>query len=341
MKALITYCHANIHAKSESGVTPLIVALASGNDDNATFLVENGNSEDKSVILAGNVTTYHIAADMNLPNALRALLSNNDDNNNTSEPLYRMKNDRNETPMDLAVLCDNVKCVVLLLSKDHLGCSNEAEALLFMEQRKKELKDRKQVEKGDDSKKINELEEKNQGHGNKPNEVKDITDIEDRAKGDVEHISKLVVTEEQKNTGLQHKKLGNELFAKRCFADAVREYTMAIDADPTDVVYYSNRSASYMSLKRYNEALYDAVICRYLKPDWVKGCYRLSVAHLALGKYEDAAVSAWEGMQLDNDNEELKCLLQKAVKQGNKVHGEKNAKMKSSDSSEIDDISNS
>ena len=52
-------------------------------------------------------------------------------------------------------------------------------------------------------------------------------------------------------------------------------------------------------MKKNNQALNDAVVSRYLKPKWAKGCYRLSVARLAQDRYEDAAVSAWEGLQMD------------------------------------------
>jgi len=92
-----------------------------------------------------------------------------------------------------------------------------------------------------------------------------------------------------------------------------------------------------MALKQYDEALYDSVVCRVLKPDWTKGCFRLTVAWLALGRYEDAALSAWEGMQLDNDNEELKNLLQKSVKLGKIEHKKM---MTNKKVQEIDDILN-
>jgi tetratricopeptide (TPR) repeat protein len=343
MKSLISYCHANIHAKSESGVTPLIVALASGNDGNATFLVENSDSDDRNVILPGNVTVYHIAADMNLPHALRSLLLSYDEaSSNTSVPLYRMKNERGESPLDLAVLSGNIQCVMMLLPKDHLGVNDETVARLFMRQRIEELKNQKSENSvGEDKEIVYKGQEKYLEHevSSESDKVKEIYSIEDRAKRDAEQFAKMAVTEEQKIDGLQHKMKGNELFSKRFFADAIHEYTLAIEADPTDSAYYSNRSASYMSLKKYNEALYDAIICRSLKPDWAKGCYRLSAAQLALGKHEDAAVSAWEGVQLDNDNDELKCLLQKAVKLGNKVHKEQNAKIKGSDTLQTEDIS--
>lgn len=35
-------------------------------------------------------------------------------------------------------------------------------------------------------------------------------------------------------------------------------------------------------------------VCRRLKPDWQKACYRMAVARLALGRFEDAALAAWE-----------------------------------------------
>ncbi|CAM9696902.1 unnamed protein product, partial [Laminaria digitata] len=35
-------------------------------------------------------------------------------------------------------------------------------------------------------------------------------------------------------------------------------------------------------------------VCRRLKPDWPKACYRMAVARLALGRHEDAALAAWE-----------------------------------------------
>ena len=49
---------------------------------------------------------------------------------------------------------------------------------------------------------------------------------------------------------------------------------------------------------------------------------------MSMKKYEDAACSAWEGLQKDPSNEELKALLQKCVKMGKKEHKETVAKEK-------------
>ena len=45
-------------------------------------------------------------------------------------------------------------------------------------------------------------------------------------------------------------------------------------------------------------------------------CYYQYFYRFSLNQYEDAAVAAFEGMKLDNNNKELKDLLQLAVKKG-------------------------
>jgi len=69
---------------------------------------------------------------MNLPRALRALLSKNGKN---SETCCSMKNDRGETPLDLAVLSGNIQCVMLLLPKDHSGYNDETDARIYAEEK--------------------------------------------------------------------------------------------------------------------------------------------------------------------------------------------------------------
>jgi cytochrome c-type biogenesis protein CcmH/NrfG len=48
----------------------------------------------------------------------------------------------------------------------------------------------------------------------------------------------------------------------------------------------------------------------------------MAMARFQQGRFEDAALSAWEGLQIDQDNDELKALLQKCVKRGREsYHG--------------------
>lgn len=53
-------------------------------------------------------------------------------------------------------------------------------------------------------------------------------------------------------------------------AKAVECYTEAISLDPSNHVFYSNRSAAYAKDKKYEQALADAKKCVELKPDWGK-----------------------------------------------------------------------
>ena len=70
---------------------------------------------------------------------------------------------------------------------------------------------------------------------------------------------------------LEHKALGNKEFTAQNFPEAIKHFTNAIAEDDTDHVFYSNRSACYSSLKKYDEALADGTKCVELKPDWAKG----------------------------------------------------------------------
>jgi ankyrin repeat protein len=123
-----------------------------------------------------------------------------------------------------------------------------------------------------------------------------------------------------------HKLKGNEKYLKKDYAGAIEEYSAAIKLLGNSAPLWSNRSACYMAINDYNNALLDAEVCRRLDPNWPKGCYRLAAARLALGFYEDAAVAAFEGCKLDESNVELKKLLQDAVRLGQEEHKAKQNK---------------
>ncbi|KAK7406227.1 hypothetical protein VNO78_07847 [Psophocarpus tetragonolobus] len=107
---------------------------------------------------------------------------------------------------------------------------------------------------------------------------------------------------------------GNAAFSSGDYAAAIRHFSDAIDLAPTNHVLYSNRSASYASLKRYSEALADAKKTVELKPDWSKGYSRLGAAHLGLSQYDDAVSAYRKGLEIDPNNEPLKAGLADAQK---------------------------
>ena len=301
---------ADLDTKNEAGLTPLTLAAAAGNDQHTKFLVQQG--ADATLELPGKITIYHMAADCNLVGTLAVLLEKY-----PNSTLATQKNARGETPVDLAVHEESVGCVMLLT-----GEGDEGKAEAWMKEHKKSLPAR-----NDTTTKPATSEEDTSG---KKAPAK-YNLFEEHAKELGAKALATSVSDEDKKRALDIKQEGNQYFAKKEWKAAIDSYSKAIDVDPTDATFYSNRSASYMQLQQqqpqqqYNNneaALQDAVICRQLRPEWPKACYRMALARMALMRFEDAALSAWEGLQLDQDNDELKRLLQKCVKRGRKVHQE-------------------
>jgi stress-induced-phosphoprotein 1 len=98
---------------------------------------------------------------------------------------------------------------------------------------------------------------------------------------------------------------GNDAFVKGDFAAAVTAFTEAIEQDPTDAVFYSNRSGAYASLKQFDKALQDANKCVELKPEFIKGYSRQGVAHFGLNQLSEAKAAYETGLKRDAANSTL------------------------------------
>ena len=70
---------------------------------------------------------------------------------------------------------------------------------------------------------------------------------------------------------LQHKENGNKALQAGDFDTAIAEYSKAIELNPTDHVFYSNRSAAYLSKGDAEHALADGEKCIEINPTWPKG----------------------------------------------------------------------
>lgn len=87
----------------------------------------------------------------------------------------------------------------------------------------------------------------------------------------------------------EYKAKGNDAFRQKNFQEAIDYFTKAIEASETpNHVLYSNRSACYASLHKYDDALNDANECVKINPTWAKGYNRVGAAEFGLGKYEEA-----------------------------------------------------
>ena len=121
------------------------------------------------------------------------------------------------------------------------------------------------------------------------------------------------VSETEKVEAARYKALGNAALATSP-RDAVKHYTAAIDIDASDHVFWSNRSAAYLSLGNTKAATYDAEQCVQLNAEWPKGYSRLGAAMFAAGEFQKAINAFTTGLGLDASNESMKQMLANAEK---------------------------
>jgi tetratricopeptide (TPR) repeat protein len=111
------------------------------------------------------------------------------------------------------------------------------------------------------------------------------------------------------------KNLGNDAFAKKDYTKAIEHYQKAIDLDENNPFYYSNLSACYASLKRWEEAMQAAMTCVSKDDKFVKGYLRLAAAQSELNKYDDAETTLRAALTLEPQNtlvgQQLKKLKEK------------------------------
>ena len=111
------------------------------------------------------------------------------------------------------------------------------------------------------------------------------------------------VTEEKKQEAEQHKAKGNEFFKAKDYSTAICEYERAIECNPFNHIYYSNRAACYAYLNNYELARRDCLKCIELDPSFSKGYSRLATACRNLGRLEEAKTAINKALALDPENE--------------------------------------
>lgn len=93
------------------------------------------------------------------------------------------------------------------------------------------------------------------------------------------------------------KEKGNTCFRAGRYLEAVSHFSEALSLDPNNYILYSNRSAAYANMHRYEEALRDGEMAVNLKPDWAKAYSRVATAYFALESWDNAVVAY---MQVDS-----------------------------------------
>jgi len=106
------------------------------------------------------------------------------------------------------------------------------------------------------------------------------------------------------STALEWKNKGNQHFQNSEVEKAIEAYGKAIELEPSNAVYYSNRAAAYTSSKQFQEAVDDAMAAVKLNNTYAKGWIRLGVAQYKSGCHADALeafTSAKKRAPSDND----------------------------------------
>ena len=296
------------NAKDRNGLPPLITAAAGGLDGVASELV--GGGADVGVLLGGGISVAHIAADNGMVGTLKAMARIE-----TGRKAMMVVNDDGETPAELAAGQEYRECVRVILEATGEG---EGWEVKYGELKaKSDGRVRSKPEEAEGGKK------KKGGDEGEEEEVvweEEVKAVEEWRKA-VE--SKGEVTDSDKEEARAAKEMGNKEFGAGKYSEAASHYTRAISLDPTDPTYYSNRCACYLKQKSPLLALPDAAVVRAARPEWNKGHHRLATARMALGRYQAAAEAAWEGLKEEAGNQDLKDIMQKAVKKGR----EENKKM--------------
>eukprot|EP01017_Pseudomicrothorax_dubius_P038410 TRINITY_DN5752_c0_g1_i1.p1 TRINITY_DN5752_c0_g1~~TRINITY_DN5752_c0_g1_i1.p1 ORF type:complete len:274 (-),score=69.25 TRINITY_DN5752_c0_g1_i1:130-951(-) len=128
--------------------------------------------------------------------------------------------------------------------------------------------------------------------------------------------NKVEISQEDKDEAIALKQKGNEFYSEGKLAEAIDLYTQAINKNPLEVSFWTNRAAAYLKLGESKKALADAHQAKKVDPDWIKAYFREGEAYMQLEEYGEAAASFWEGLYKQPSNKELKESFEHAMKVG-------------------------
>eukprot|EP01017_Pseudomicrothorax_dubius_P027102 TRINITY_DN3084_c0_g1_i10.p2 TRINITY_DN3084_c0_g1~~TRINITY_DN3084_c0_g1_i10.p2 ORF type:complete len:598 (-),score=164.66 TRINITY_DN3084_c0_g1_i10:1899-3692(-) len=119
--------------------------------------------------------------------------------------------------------------------------------------------------------------------------------------------------------GDKFKAQGNEAFERQNYPKAIELYTQAIQADPTQAVYFGNRAAAYFEQEDYVACVADCKEALRLNPNYIKGYYRLASAHLELDELVEGKRVVEESRKVEQNEliEELSKKLDNELAQEN------------------------
>jgi len=107
------------------------------------------------------------------------------------------------------------------------------------------------------------------------------------------------------------KERGNSFYVRHQFVQAIEWYTQSIETNPKAYDVYTNRSSAYAKLKMWEESLRDAQESIRIKPNWLKGHWRVGTCLMELKQYQQAAKTLEEGLKINPASEQILQELKK------------------------------
>ena len=105
---------------------------------------------------------------------------------------------------------------------------------------------------------------------------------------------------------------GNEFFKAKDYESAIKWYGEAIELDPSNHTYYSNRSACFAGLNNWERAAEDGQSCITANKSFIKGYFRLATAQEKLGDFkkglETVTMALAAGDQKHKDMQTIKSM---------------------------------
>mmetsp|Transcript_6598 Transcript_6598/g.11075 ORF Transcript_6598/g.11075 Transcript_6598/m.11075 type:complete len:518 (-) Transcript_6598:1186-2739(-) len=321
----------DVNRPSPEGLSAVLMAAVASCDLGVSFLVEKGKA-DIGTVVSGNLTPLHISAEHGLLRAVQSILRTE-----VGQKCCTMQTSEGNTPLHLAAMAKHREVIRALIPfsdiTSHISNTGTTTTDIAEELIDKILVDgairlqQWEAQHSDKHKQKAVVAESVSSAAHQSG--KDLLNsFATPADSSAPSTTPDAITPEAEAAAETHKDLGNVHYKKGDYQKAVDEYTNALYLNKFNATYWSNRSACYLNMKKYPEALKDAEICRHLRPNWTRACFRLASARLALKQYEDAALAAFEGVKLDEKNEDLKELLRKCVKAGQVEHQLKIAEQK-------------
>lgn len=113
-------------------------------------------------------------------------------------------------------------------------------------------------------------------------------------------------------SGEQLKTKGNELMTQAKYKEAIAYYTKAIELEPTNYIYYANRSAAHIHMKDYRSAIMDCEKSVSINEKYSKAWNRLGRALYYDRNYARAVDAYMKSIELEPENETYKADLKEA-----------------------------